>query len=207
MPRNSYTAAQRSKMARLWANGASQAEIAYQVGRSLQSVASFMADSRDYFPPRRHRAIDVEHLIRLRSEGLDPAAIAEAMGFKVCTVRRAIHQHCPPELALPAAARPWTGAEVKRASALWLQGMRLDGIAAELGRTSSSVAEKAKEHRGMFPRRVGGRNRPIDIQTAYVLRQSGWTHVKIAEHIGATKNGVQKALQNYRLKIVEEVVA
>lgn len=47
--------------------------------------------------------------------------------------------------------RPWTGAEVKRAAALWADGMTQTAIAVTLGRSPYSLNSLIRDNRDRFP--------------------------------------------------------
>ena len=52
--------------------------------------------------------------------------------------------------------RFWTDEQVDAASQMWRDGVRVDDIAAAIGKTRQAVAKKARANRDRFPARLSG---------------------------------------------------
>jgi DNA-binding CsgD family transcriptional regulator len=81
---------------------------------------------------------------------------------------------------------------------MWSQMRLVSDIAATLGRSVYALDGLAKSRRDLFPRRSTQGHRSIDMAAAIELREAGLSNSQIADRIGATKNGVQKALKRHR---------
>ncbi|MCB8835959.1 hypothetical protein [Aurantimonas sp. VKM B-3413] len=148
-------------VAPLWRDGATQAEMATALGRTVSTVQRLMrtypedfarSDEADGVSARR-QAARLDAAADLAAQGQSLREIGGALGVSTSTIKQLKAAH--PE-RFPAAPAPVADSTIDRAAAMWASGSTATAIADALGMRDNVFLHIRRTNRARFPKRSRG---------------------------------------------------
>lgn len=136
MRRKPWTEEDDQRLTALYRSGALKEELAAELGRTLLSIQDRLGRLGLLPSSVRVTTRQVAAWKLLKEQGVQLARVAQATGASPTTIRRHTGKwgtHTRQE---------WKASELKRAGTLYLAGVPISAIAAELGRSATSVATR-----------------------------------------------------------------